>query len=106
MVAARFDLDMGIESKLQPQLQLAGAVFTHQCECSYTYSSSMITYRNQAMCPDTSFMSSAYTSFVERLHCQVGSEGWYGVRPPYVDVDLPSNFLLGCVIVDHDISAS
>ena len=42
------------------------------------------------MCPDTSFMSSAYTSFVERLHCQVGSEGWYGVHPPYEDVDLKS----------------
>jgi hypothetical protein len=34
-------------------------------------------------------MSSTYTSFVERLHCQVGSEGWYGVHPPY-DVDLRS----------------
>ena len=35
-------------------------------------------------------MSSAYTSLVEGLHCQVSSEGWDGVHLPYENLDLKS----------------
>jgi hypothetical protein len=38
----------------------------------------------------TTFTSSAYTSLVERFHCQVSGKGWYGLHPPDEYVHLKS----------------
>lgn len=82
------------DSNQSSSLQIVEAVFAHAFSAHIHVllinGGSVQTYKRPGIWPDTSFVSSAYTSLVERFHCQVGSEGWYGVHPPYKNIHLKS----------------